>query len=289
MKFGVYSDIVAEKENVDLQFEAEWRESPEAQTEKRYKKEGNRFRTAFILTDHFFNQKSRDGEYTSNPYTFFAEGRYIPKEGSSISSWINFNPRTRLEFFEDEFSFIYRQFTGGARVKLPILYNTNLYITLKAEEGLRKREALSEGFTTARDMRRYNEIFEAEITQDLNHEFQVWGGARYFRLLEKDRISSALKQEGELLRREPIIYSGILWKIEENIFFWPGIFISFLDNKNTSTVDAQEEKTSDTIGKIDLPIEYQLSNHEAKFVFNPTFQFPRDFFGGFNVQVQFLL
>jgi hypothetical protein len=299
--FGLYSDIVAEKENVDLQFELSWQEAA-AQTltsDDIVHEDKDRFRLAFIVVDRFFNQKTDEGHYNKRPYTVFAEYHYVPQPKSFMYAWFNWSPELKLALEQEASTYRYQQMAAGARVKVPVAEKTALYFSARHESGERELSTFSPQPDIApqkfpvHDIDRSSNIFDVEFTHDLTPTMQLWGGARYMYLSETNSVASHEQSEGELLRREPIIFSGVLLQLSDSVVFWPGVYLDFLNNQDSITPADEDPDTDDdakssaVVGKVGLPIEYHLPKHKAKILIDPTLEFPRRIFGGLNVQVQF--
>jgi hypothetical protein len=111
-----------------------------------------------------------------------------------------------------------------------------------------------------------------------------WFGARHFLLDEQDRDVVERRENRKLRRRETTLYAGVTAHYTEQLIFWPGVYLNFMDNLDTSEEFSEGgDENEDLIGKIALPLEYVFSS-DAAVTGNITWKFPDIGFGGYNVQ-----
>jgi hypothetical protein len=268
------SDIIATKEDIDLQFELSW--EGEA---------GNRFRIAFVSVDHFFNDKQDGAHYRQKPYTIFAEAHRKTSGTTRIGGSVNWNPQLQLVFDDEGREYRYQQFMAESYLSWRMDKDLGFLFSVKAESGER-----SNRFETSLDrinthFNRDNIYLDAQTHYRLRPDLTSWFGVRYFFLDEVNDLADGTR-DFRVKRSEPMLHAGIEWNITEKWTFWPGIFVTSIDDFD-QTIERDEERERSIHGRLTLPVEYAFSDF-AYATFNPTFRAPSGPFGGFNVQFQVL-
>lgn len=272
---GLVATILERKENIDQQWELRWDNQ-----------EGDRFRFALVLANLLYNEKvDDDSEYTKRPITYFMDGRIQGEGEKSLYTWINWTPNAQIEFPEQSKQFDYDQIEGGIRTWLPLSETWGLQTGLEGQTGNRNTRALSPQFKDAQNLDRKHFSVLAELSNKFTPATEIFAGMRYFFLSENyDKISNP-SESGELKRREPMPYTGVVFNVTDNFIIWPTLYTSILNNKNYDPKKPEERSESKRVlGKLTIPLEYRFSER-ASATFNTSFQnTSRGPFGGWNVQ-----
>ena len=273
---ALFSDIEAEKENADLQFELE----------KKYKDDSN-IRLGFVAVDFTYNHKQDEGRYEKYPFTYFAETNWQPNEGLLLHGFINYNSPVRLDFAEREYNFWYEQLTGGMEITKIFSDKLELFYSFKAEHGTRDRFSTALIADDERHFSRSYYEYTFQATQYLKENLDIWTGVRFLSFLERDKRPLNPELEHNERRREEMLYTGITWRLNEKTVFRPGIYLNFVNNNIDYPYSAVPyEKNKGLYSKLALPIDFALSD-TAKITFNATFHLDRILFGGLNIQAYF--
>jgi hypothetical protein len=271
---GALGDIVATKEDIDIQIELSWKGDP-----------GNRFRLAFVAVDHFFNEKQDDLHYRKKPYTLFAEAHRKLSNGTRIGGSVNWNPKLELVNEDEGRNFQYHQFFVETYAGIPLTNTLGLILSAKGEVGKRKNMFNTHENRSDSVFNRDNVYLDAQGTYSINPSLSSWIGARYFFLNERN---SLIQEDNTITvrRAEPMIHAGIEWNIAERWAFWPGLYLTAIDDLDQS-LDRKEEREKSLHTRLTFPLEYAFSEF-AHGTINPTLRAPGGPFGGLNIQFQIL-
>ncbi len=272
--FSVLSDIVAEKSEIDVEFEGSWRNDS-----------GSYFRGSFLLVDWLFNEKSDVGQDRKRPYTFFADGRAQLPCGVVLDGWVNWNTDTRRRFEVEGFDFTYRRFLAGGRATLPVAERWALRFAVDGETGDADRRGTPDPLDESRLARRHLRT-EGELRHFVGPKLEFFLGGRYFRLSEDQGRPLDPANDGELVRREPGVFGGFEWRVQERVLIWPSVAIAFLDNDQRLPGNpALDDTERSAIGVVSLPMEARLGER-AKLTMQVNLMLNRPEFGGGAVRVE---
>jgi hypothetical protein len=145
--------------------------------------------------------------------------------------------------------------------------------------------ALSPEFKDAQNLNRKHMSILAELSNQITPSTQLFAGLRYFLLSEEYNKISQPDDSGELKRREPMPYTGVVYNITDNFIVWPTIYTAIINNDNYDPNKPQDRSKSEhVLGKLNIPLEYRFSE-KASATLNTTFQSGhRGPFGGWNIQ-----
>ncbi len=251
--FALHSEIVAEKEDIDVQPEFEWSDET-----------GNHFRFAFVLADATFNRKSDDGDYKHTPYTLFAEGtKAIGSEGR-LTAWINWNPQLERSYLVDSLSVNDRRLFGGVQLVLPL--NEQWKARLEGNGEIRMASVRYLDTTDIRDRRLSRRMWqiEGQLRRTINETVIVWFGAKYFRFSENERRPRDITMDNKFSRRETAAFVGVDWRVHERVLLWPSVYVDFLQEREDFQGNAALRKSDhDTLVAIALPIEIDVGKGAA--------------------------
>lgn len=300
--FTFLGDVQAKKENIDLHFELTWEEFPRIDkydyaqrfaktnlTSNQNKAVGNRARLALVLVDQFYNGKSEDGLYKQKPLTFFGEFQLHFSTTNQLHGWLNYNPKTELELYADNSLFQYEQFQAGVRLANELNKNVSSIISLSGQKGKQNRISLTQNIEE-QDFERNNIIAEMEFRYRFSPTLLTWLGVRHFYFTEDDIRVTEASDSNQIDRNENMLHFGLVWNIQNNLIFRPGIYLNDIYNTEELSSDVSKNTLDNRVtGRLTFPLEIHFSQRNAIIVVNPTLEWPGDPFGGLNVQVQFEL
>ncbi|WP_290650044.1 hypothetical protein, partial [Aquisalimonas sp.] len=207
---SLYGDVEGAKETIDVRFDLAWGDGA-----------GNRFHAAIVAPDTLFNDKQREARFDRQPYTFYVAG--ARRLGNAVAyGFANYNDPVRLNDNVRDFSYRYEQGRGGVGLDVPIAPRWESSVEV---EGLYTTRRLDdrggEEVPDQRLRRRHN-----QVTGELRHGYgpatDLWGGVRYFRLMERDRGAAGDPLDRHE-RRERMVYGGVTWRFNERMQFAPGV------------------------------------------------------------------
>lgn len=272
---NLLAEVVGEKEEVDPQLELVYSDS-----------RGSGFRLAFLPVDFTANSKSDEDRYATKPYTYFIEGLWRDGDGFELGAWANLNPHLRLDRQTREFDFTYDQYAGEVHARLGLGDTWDLRLTIGGEAGERDRRQQNPGAPDERRLTRFNGYGTVEAERTLQDDIDVWFGARYFYLDERDRRPREPLLDREITRREAMIFGGVSWQLSERLLMWPGLYIDFINNNDRFPFDPAESENDDGfVGKLNFPFEVRLWNN-ATITGGVGLLVHRLKFGGASMQLQ---
>lgn len=275
---AVLAELDGTKENIDTHLELTWNGGT-----------GRRLRIAAVAPDTSFNEKTKaNEEYSRNPYTIFLEGLWTTEAGVSGQGWVNWNTTTRLDRPGEGYDFTYRALQGGVRALVPW---RQWKFTAEGRFERGRNERIPIDFANATDVqqrqisRRHAEA-RLELNREISEHWDGWVGYRYFHWLERERRPQDLTNDRRITRRESMLYAGVTWRIRDHIVFWPGLYLDFVDNRETYDFNpARNDPEDGLVAKLALPIEI-LFKKGARLTINPTIRLDEFKFGGGNLQLQ---
>ncbi len=267
----LYGDVEGAKENIDVQTELAWADDA-----------GNRFRAALVAPDVAFDGKQDDAVYERQPYTYYLEGaRRI--DAATVYGFANYNDYLRLRDTAREFTYRYDQARAGLGVDVPLTDRLEGSVEAEGLYTTRRLDDRGGEFEDSRLRRRHGQI-TAELRHDYRADLDLWGGARYFRLSERDRRPADDDRLDRQERIERMIYAGVTWHLSDNLRFAPGVFLNHADIRERE--DGEDDDEDGLYGKLTLPLQITVDGNTGGHVtLNPTARLHRAAFGGGNVQV----
>ena len=273
---SLFSEIVGEKEVIDLHLELAWHLGVERGV-----------RAAFVPVDVLFNSKT-DGlrEYERRPFTFFIEGAWRFNDDLEVSGWVNYNSPLRLELLDRGFDFTYDQLASGIEGSMSLTDRLQLAVAIRGETGHRDRRVAAATDPDERRLSRHNFSATVEASYDIDPALDLWFGFRHFRLTERDERPRNVALSGTLRRRENMFFAGVVWRAHPRAILWPGVYLDVIDNRDDFPLDAlRNDSDEGLVGKLTCPVEFRIGEH-ATLTVNPTLLLHELRFGGGNIQVQ---
>ncbi len=105
-------DVGVDKQDIDVHLETIW-------TPGRH----HRVRLAAVVVDAMYLNRSFEGHYQRMPYTVFGQYMGRPVNWMELNFWININPDTTLEVYDESMIFHYRQLDAGMTATIPLAEN----------------------------------------------------------------------------------------------------------------------------------------------------------------------
>jgi hypothetical protein len=295
--FTTLADLAQDKEDIDLRFDLEWVQNPPVSKinytsnipNKTTPPIGNRLRISLVLPDNYYNGKSNEGSYENKPLTIFGETALFIGTDSLLHLWINNNFDTQLLLNDDQSTYSYSQFSAGTRADLKVSEYLRLLLRLRGEKGNQEREN-SKVIHNNQTFDRKNLITETQFDLNVTPSLTLWIGHRYFYLREHDERPLDIQHTRFIKRSENCAHFGLIWSIENNFKFAPGIYLNSIDNTDRFTFNDQPLINDDDVtSRLSLPLLYEFSQHAGRLIIQPNLELPGNIFGGLNVQLQFLL
>ena len=266
-------DVARKKANIDASVELEWRD------------EGNsRFRFVVVAPDAIHAQKAERQEYTQAPFTVFSEYYLGLSGGVEYGGWVNWNAPLELHFEEDALEFTYDQLTFGAQGLFPFGRTAHVLAEIGTENGARTWRETFDTAVGLRDLDRKHAHLNLETEWEISPSTRMWVGYRYFALTELLTDDHAAEGNGEIDRSENMLHTGVKWRIRDNIFFWPGLYVNQIDLQDSFPADEERSWDADgLVGKLSLPVGIGFDNG-ATITINMSFRTDILRSGGYNVQ-----
>lgn len=268
----LYGDVEGAKENVDLHGELAWDSG-----------DGHHLRAVIVAPDFIFNDKQGDAEYGRYPFTYYLAGGYRLGD-ALLYGFANYNDNTRLHDHVEDFTYHYQQARAGLGVEVP--FADAWEIGLEVEGLYTTRELNDRGgdvHPEQRLRRRHNQV-TAELRHDFSADTAIWGGVRYFRLVERERRPDDGTRVDRQDRLERMTYIGVTRRLSERLQFAPGVFVNHADIRERE--DGERDDERGYYAKLTLPLQVTVNQSTGGYIsVNPTARLHRAAFGGGNVQV----
>ncbi len=270
----VLGDIVAEKQNIDVYLETIWTPKPK-----------HRLRLAAIAVDAMHLDRSFDVHYRRHPYTFFGQYTGRPGDRMELDLWVNVNPDLKLELYDDNMMFRYRQMDAGITATVPLAENWSTIFDGVFTQSERRWDSIEQGGIRGSLRRQFHHI-GVELWREPPDAISSWLGVRHISLDER-LLGQAPGLAEE--RFETMVHGGVQLPIPRwRALFWPGLYFSFVE-KNDVFVPNDPERSESTSGrgilKAAFPLEFSFAQGKS-LTLNVTLvsDSRKTGFGGGNIQ-----
>ncbi|MCA8959102.1 MAG: hypothetical protein KDC38_01260 [Planctomycetes bacterium] len=271
---SLYSEVIAEKEGIDIQPEVEW-----------WNSSGDRVRLAFVLTDAAFDRKSKLDEYRKRPMTWFLEGTRAIGERARVTTWVNWNPQLERTFETEGFDFDHRSLAGGIEGVCVVSERWSVRSTAAGERTVASRRYRDHAHPDDRRLSRRHWRLEAELRHRWDDDLSAWVGGRYFRLSDYDRRPRDVVADGKVQRRETTLFVGVDWRIHERVLVWPGLYVDFIRNHDDFVGDpGRDDRDRRALVAVALPMEFDVG-HDATLTLQANALLSPGRFGGGSLHI----
>ena len=235
----------------------------------------------YVLPDAYFNEKtSSDSIFRTAPQTLFLQYYRKQSDGHTLVS-VNLTPEATLNDRE-------ARLVVDARQQRLALEHWQMWgdlqwrLSLKGETS--RRETDLDENPQIQSFRRD----AGSATLSLHWPKARYSpnvGVHYFKLEEEGWFGRTQNDRGEVVREEPLLFTGMTWTINDRQRIEPTVYISRPRIDQTATGDWKQREEDTWIGKLAIPWHWVVSEeHGAIMTLTPSFRLHRAAFGGGNLQ-----
>lgn len=240
----------------------------------------------YVLPDAYFNDKTAtDTEYLVAPQTWFLQA-YVPGNRGHTLISANLSPSAEIVSFDQAVRVDSRQ----QRLALQHWYNRGTWqwrLDLAGEVSER-RHRLAE-LAEPQDFDRTLQ----SATLSLHWPRAPWQphvGLHYLKLKEKGWFGRALNDNSEVVREEPVLFTGLQWQLSDTRSLAPTLYLSQPRVRQQAAGDWKARQEDEWIGKLSLPWQWIIKQENgAVLTLTPSFRLHRLAFGGGNLQLHWPL
>jgi len=291
----VHGDVVATKEDIDVQVETTFRA------------EQYHLRLLSVLVDPVYNDKQNDGRYTRYPLTLFTNSWWQLNESTRLYGFAQINLPMQLELATTGQRATDRETASGLGIAMQPLATWVWSLELEGLHGDRAqrfdadlltgpaREAweldqsdplpvprFDPGPWPLREVRRRYVATTTEVRQTFPDQMAGWLGLRALYLREIDTRDSAAESL-HLRRREYLLYGGWRWPVaQQRAYVSPTLFVNRFSGEGSPDQADERAWQVKLAPAFDVVLDQQ---RQALLTLNLTMRLDEPGFGGGNAQV----